>query len=72
MWNEAFTADTHTSRTNPIFYYCFDSTIDGRIDQVNQVLELTKGAEGAARYTALDRWTNQLQYLQSVIVTKMN
>lgn len=50
----------------------FYSTIDGRIDQVNQVLELTRGAEGAARYTALDRWTNQLQYLQSVIVTKMN
>ncbi|XP_050719334.1 COP9 signalosome complex subunit 2 isoform X1 [Eriocheir sinensis] len=49
-----------------------DNTIDGRIDQVNQVLELTRGAEGAARYTALDRWTNQLQYLQSVIVTKMN
>ncbi|XP_063587014.1 COP9 signalosome complex subunit 2-like, partial [Penaeus indicus] len=49
-----------------------DNTIDGRIDQVNQVLELTRGAEGAARYTALDRWTNQLQYLQFVIVTKMN
>ncbi|MCL4129183.1 UNVERIFIED_CONTAM: hypothetical protein GTU68_023257 [Idotea baltica] len=49
-----------------------DNTIDGRIDQVNQVLELSEGSQGGQRYSALDRWSSQLQYLQAIIVTKMN
>lgn len=54
-----------------VHFFSF-STIDGRIDQVNQVLELSEGSQGGPRYSALDRLSNQLQYLQSVIVTKMN
>jgi len=48
-----------------------DSTVHGRIDQVNQVLELDKQTHGAARYTALDRWTCQLSSLHLAIVNKM-
>ena len=37
-----------------------DSTIKGRIDQVNGVLELDQKPQGTARYAALDKWSNQL------------
>lgn len=49
-----------------------DSTIQGRIDQVNQVLELSKENRSASRYTALDKWSNQIQSLQLVVVNKMS
>ncbi|XP_040583938.1 COP9 signalosome complex subunit 2 isoform X2 [Lepeophtheirus salmonis] len=48
-----------------------DSTIKGRIDQVNGVLELDKTPEGTARYSALDNLNTQLQHLQTSIVNKM-
>jgi COP9 signalosome complex subunit 2 len=48
-----------------------NSTIQGRIDQVNQVLELNKCTHSAARYNALDKWTSQLSSLHSTIVNKM-
>ncbi|XP_023219993.1 COP9 signalosome complex subunit 2 [Centruroides sculpturatus] len=48
-----------------------DNTIQGRIDQVNQVLELDKKTHGAARYNALDKWTAQLSTLHQTIVNKM-
>ena len=48
---------------------CF-STIHGRIDQVNQLLELDYQKRGGARYTALDKWTNQLNSLNQAIINK--
>ena len=47
------------------------STIHGRIDQVKQVLELDQESAGLARYTALDKWTTQLQSLHLSVVNKM-
>ncbi|CAG7731813.1 unnamed protein product [Allacma fusca] len=41
-----------------------DNTVRGKIDQVNQVLELKHTASaGCARYSALDKWTTQLNAL---------
>ncbi|KAJ6628674.1 COP9 signalosome complex subunit 2 [Pseudolycoriella hygida] len=48
-----------------------DNTIQGRIDQVNQVLELDKESRGAARYNALDKWSNQIYSLQLAVINKM-
>ncbi|XP_045511332.1 COP9 signalosome complex subunit 2 isoform X2 [Colias croceus] len=48
-----------------------DNTISGRIDQVNAVLELAGGAQGAARYSALDKWTSQLAGLHQALANKM-
>lgn len=47
------------------------STIKGRIDQVNQVLQLDKVNSSAARYNALEKWSNQIQSLQFAVVQKM-
>lgn len=49
-----------------------DSTIHGRIDQKNQVLELSKESPSASRYNALDKWSNQIQSLQLAVVNKMS
>ncbi|KAK6189001.1 hypothetical protein SNE40_005061 [Patella caerulea] len=49
-----------------------DSTINGRIDQVNQVLELSTETTGIDRYNALDKWSNQLNNLQLAIMSKMS
>nr|CAG4636929.1 EOG090X04DO [Ceriodaphnia reticulata]SVE72872.1 EOG090X04DO [Ceriodaphnia reticulata] len=48
-----------------------DNTIQGRIDQVNQVLELNQQRQGIARYNALDNWTYQLSSLHLAIANKM-
>lgn len=48
-----------------------DNTVQGRIDQVNQVLELDKVSQCAARYTAMEKWSNQIQSLQLAVVNKM-
>ncbi|XP_053613154.1 COP9 signalosome complex subunit 2 isoform X2 [Plodia interpunctella] len=48
-----------------------DNTISGRIDQVNSVLELSRGCGGAARYSALDKWTAQLAGLHHSLANKM-
>lgn len=47
-----------------------DSAIHGRIDQVNQVLELDRENTGTARYNAMDKWTAQLQSLHLAVVNK--
>ena len=39
--------------------------------QVSGVLELDQTPEGTARYSALDKWVNQLSQLQKVVVNKM-
>ncbi|CAH1980558.1 unnamed protein product [Acanthoscelides obtectus] len=48
-----------------------DNTIQGRIDQVNQVLFLERATLNQAKYSALDRWANQLNTLHSSIINKM-
>ncbi|XP_023555444.1 COP9 signalosome complex subunit 2-like isoform X2 [Octodon degus] len=48
-----------------------DNTIHGRIDQVNQLLELDHQKRGGACYTALDKWTNQLNSLKQAVVSKL-
>lgn len=48
----------------------FSSAINGRIDQVNQVLELDRENTGTARYNAMDKWTAQLQSLHLAVVNK--
>jgi len=48
-----------------------DSSVNGRIDQVSGVLELDQSSEGSARYVALDKWNNQLNNLQKLVVNKM-
>ncbi|XP_003420173.2 COP9 signalosome complex subunit 2 isoform X2 [Loxodonta africana] len=48
-----------------------DNTIHGRIDQVNQLLELDHQKRGGARYSALDKWTNQLNSLNQAVVSKL-
>ncbi|NXR97840.1 CSN2 protein, partial [Oxylabes madagascariensis] len=52
-------------------YLFTSSTIHGRIDQVNQLLELDHQKRGGARYTALDKWTNQLNSLNQAVVSKL-
>lgn len=57
---------------NFIFWHqLFSSTIRGRIDQVNQVLELEKESRTSVRYQAMDKWANQLQSLQLAVINKM-
>uniref|UniRef100_A0A1A9W873 COP9 signalosome complex subunit 2 n=1 Tax=Glossina brevipalpis TaxID=37001 RepID=A0A1A9W873_9MUSC len=48
-----------------------DNTIQGRIDQVNQVLQLDKESSSGSRYNAIDKWSNQIQSLQMAIINKM-
>lgn len=54
-----------------VLIVCCYSTIRGRIDQVNHVLFLDQASVNAARYNALDRWTNQLNTLHLSILNKM-
>lgn len=53
----------------------FDSTyfrtIRGRIDQVNQTLELYKETRCAVRYNAMEKWSMQIQSLQLAVINKM-
>lgn len=55
-----------------IFFTLF-STIRGRIDQVNHVLELESNTQGgaAARYNALQKWSEQLANLHNSIASKI-
>ncbi|TMW52345.1 hypothetical protein DOY81_002602 [Sarcophaga bullata] len=48
-----------------------DNTIQGRIDQVNQVLQLDNENSTGYRYNAIDRWSNQIQSLQMAVINKM-
>jgi len=48
-----------------------DDTINGRIDQVGGLLELDRTSAGTDRYTALDKWTGQLNNLQRLVLNKM-
>ncbi|XP_065207566.1 COP9 signalosome complex subunit 2 isoform X2 [Planococcus citri] len=49
-----------------------DNTVRGRIDQVNQVLELSRENACSSRYNAVDKWTTQLSSLHNTITSKVN
>lgn len=55
---------------NWVINYC-SSTIHGRIDQVNQLLELEAESTGTARYNAVHKWSNQIASLHEAIVNRM-
>jgi len=60
-----------TAEVESLLVSCIlDKTVTGKIDQINQVLELTSGTdtELSTRYKALDKWSTQLTSLQSAIV----
>lgn len=49
-----------------------DNTIQGRIDQVNQVLELDKeDSRCGARDIAIEKWSNQINSVQLAILNKI-
>ena len=48
-----------------------DNSISGRIDQVNQVLQLDSQKQSNARYSALDKWSGQIASLNQAITDKM-
>ncbi|XP_013102301.1 COP9 signalosome complex subunit 2 [Stomoxys calcitrans] len=48
-----------------------DNTIQGRIDQVNQVLQLDKENSTGYRYNAIEKWSNQIHSLQMAVINKM-
>ncbi len=51
----------------------FKSTIQGRIDQINQVLELDSHTKGnVARYDALHKFGEHLSSLHNSISAKIN
>ena len=56
---------------NNCLFYDTCSTIHGRIDQVNQLLELDQESVGSAKYNAMEKWTQQLATLHQAIVNKM-
>jgi COP9 signalosome complex subunit 2 len=56
-----------------IISFFFHSTIQGRIDQVNQVLELEKeDSRHGARDIAIEKWSNQINSVQLAILNKMS
>ena len=48
-----------------------DNTIHGHIDQVNQLLELTRTSQSFDRFAGLDRWTTQVNSLHTAVVNKI-
>ena len=48
-----------------------DGLIDGKIDQLSQLVILHKSAADKAKYQAADKWATQLKQLQQTILTKL-
>lgn len=48
-----------------------DNMVKGRIDQVNQVLELNREKSCSSRYNSIDKWTTQLSSLYNTITSKV-
>ena len=66
--------DTITGRIDQVRTVFDEYTSDDDYDdddQVTGVLELDKGREGTSRYQALDKWNNQLNNLQKLVINKM-
>lgn len=49
-----------------------DAKVDGRIDQVNQMLELGDHCSGLKKAQAIDKWVTQLATLHTTVVNKLN
>ncbi|XP_059616678.1 COP9 signalosome complex subunit 2 [Phlebotomus argentipes] len=49
-----------------------DNAIHGRIDQVNQVLELDQETLCTTRDYAMEKWSNQIHSLQLAVINKMS
>ncbi|KAF2363782.1 Proteasome component (PCI) domain [Trinorchestia longiramus] len=66
-----------TSDVEALLVQCIlDNTIEGRIDEVAQVLEVRSAVatahQGSSRYAALDRWTHQIYHLHSALAAKIS
>jgi len=48
-----------------------DNKVPGRIDQVNQILELRDKSKGIFKYEAISKWTNQLSVLQNTVINRL-
>ena len=71
-WSDLAVVNVDIADTESLLVQCIlDNTIHGRIDQVNQLLELDHQKRGGARYIALDKWTNQLNSLIQAVVSKL-
>eukprot|EP00111_Clytia_hemisphaerica_P003188 TCONS_00009086-protein len=61
-----------TTEVESLLVQCIlDSTIQGRIDQEHQLLELEKKTAGTARFAALDKWTTTLGNLHLNVCNKI-
>lgn len=61
-----------TEEVESLLVQCIlDNTIHGRIDQVNQLLELNRTTQSVDRFQGLDRWTTQLNSLHTTVVNKI-
>jgi len=48
-----------------------DNRIQGYIDQVNQLLEVGSRSQGTRKYTALDKWAQQLKSMHTQVVNRL-
>jgi len=61
-----------TNEVESLLVQCIlDNTVHGRIDQENQLLELERLTAGSARFTALDKWSSQIDVLHSAVCNKI-
>lgn len=49
-----------------------DNTIEGKIDQINNVLELTRHSQHNAEYSAMNKLATQLASLQTAVINNMS
>jgi len=61
-----------TNEVESLLVQCIlDNTVQGRIDQENQLLELERMTAGSARFTALDKWSTQIDNLHAAVCNKI-
>ena len=48
-----------------------DGLIDGKIDQIGQLLLLSQSSADKVKFAAAEKWATQLQQLQQTILTKL-
>lgn len=54
-----------------LVHLILESEIEGTIDQIKHVLELTSRADSAQRYRAIEKWSNQLNGVQRMITSSV-
>lgn len=61
-----------TNEVESLLVQCIlDNTVQGRIDQENQLLELEKKTAGGERFKALDKWCSQIDSLHVAVCNKI-